>query len=149
MCASAERPLWDRITNKRYGTSGPTGSPRRRMLGWWERLQKIVVDWKTSRERDRERMVPNRTIHINNLVENRKKFCSNKISTTKYNILTFLPFFLFDQFRRYANLFFLFIVALQVRVFVSIIIVDCTSLTKFVLHQLLSFQKLTHIYMYM
>jgi len=37
-------------------------------------------------------------------------------STTKYNILTFLPKFLFDQFRRYANLFFLFIAFLQVSI---------------------------------
>ena len=42
-----------------------------------------------------------------------KRFCSNRISTTKYNIFTFLPLFLWDQFRRYANLFFLFISILQ------------------------------------
>ena len=38
------------------------------------------------------------------------------LSTTKYNLLTFFPRFLFDQFRRYANLFFLIIVLLQVRI---------------------------------
>ena len=37
-------------------------------------------------------------------------------STTKYNPLTFFPYFLFDQFRRYANLFFLAIGLLQVTV---------------------------------
>jgi phospholipid-transporting ATPase len=41
------------------------------------------------------------------------KFCSNKISTAKYSPILFLPKFLFEQFRRYANLFFLLIGALQ------------------------------------
>ncbi|XP_074651102.1 putative phospholipid-transporting ATPase IA isoform X3 [Tubulanus polymorphus] len=41
------------------------------------------------------------------------KFCSNKISTAKYSILSFVPKFLFEQFRRYANIFFLFIALLQ------------------------------------
>lgn len=35
------------------------------------------------------------------------KYCSNYISTTKYNVLTFLPKALFEQFRRVANLYFL------------------------------------------
>lgn len=35
-------------------------------------------------------------------------------STGKYTIITFLPKFLFEQFRRYANIFFLFIALLQV-----------------------------------
>ncbi|XP_056012392.1 probable phospholipid-transporting ATPase IA isoform X3 [Ostrea edulis] len=41
------------------------------------------------------------------------KYCYNKISTAKYSILTFLPKFLFEQFRKYANIFFLFISLLQ------------------------------------
>ncbi|XP_025087156.1 LOW QUALITY PROTEIN: probable phospholipid-transporting ATPase IA [Pomacea canaliculata] len=40
-------------------------------------------------------------------------FCSNKISTAKYNIFTFLPKFLFEQFRKYANVFFFFIALIQ------------------------------------
>uniref|UniRef100_A0A8C7SY35 Phospholipid-transporting ATPase n=1 Tax=Oncorhynchus mykiss TaxID=8022 RepID=A0A8C7SY35_ONCMY len=43
------------------------------------------------------------------------KFCSNHVSTAKYNVLTFLPRFLYSQFRRAANSFFLFIALLQVR----------------------------------
>ncbi|KAL3824467.1 hypothetical protein ACJIZ3_020496 [Penstemon smallii] len=35
------------------------------------------------------------------------KYCSNYISTTKYNVLTFLPKAIFEQFRRVANLYFL------------------------------------------
>ncbi|XP_072108889.1 phospholipid-transporting ATPase IA isoform X4 [Mobula birostris] len=41
------------------------------------------------------------------------KFCSNHVSTAKYNLLTFLPRFLYSQFRRAANSFFLFIALLQ------------------------------------
>ncbi|KAH6937135.1 hypothetical protein HPB50_025756 [Hyalomma asiaticum] len=52
-----------------------------------------------------------RTIYIN--APQKHKFCSNAISTAKYNVLSFLPKFLFEQFRRYANVFFLFIALLQ------------------------------------
>uniref|UniRef100_A0A8C5H587 Phospholipid-transporting ATPase n=1 Tax=Gouania willdenowi TaxID=441366 RepID=A0A8C5H587_GOUWI len=43
------------------------------------------------------------------------KFCCNRVSTAKYNVLTFLPRFLYSQFRRAANAFFLFIALLQKR----------------------------------
>jgi hypothetical protein len=36
------------------------------------------------------------------------------VCTTKYTLLTFLPKFLFEQFRRVANIFFLCIALLQV-----------------------------------
>lgn len=42
-----------------------------------------------------------------------QKFCSNHISTAKYNLISFLPSFLFEQFRRYSNCFFLLIALLQ------------------------------------
>ena len=49
--------------------------------------------------------------HINNNKENKRyKLKNNKISTTKYNILTFLPKGLLLQFTRLANIFFLFTV---------------------------------------
>ncbi|XP_068083348.1 probable phospholipid-transporting ATPase IA isoform X2 [Anabrus simplex] len=41
------------------------------------------------------------------------KFCNNHISTAKYNMISFVPSFLFEQFRRYSNCFFLFIALLQ------------------------------------
>ena len=41
------------------------------------------------------------------------KYKSNYISTTKYNILTFLPFALILQFKRYANIYFLVSAILQ------------------------------------
>ncbi len=52
-----------------------------------------------------------RSIHINSHQEH--KFSSNEVMTAKYNVITFLPKFLFEQFRRYANVFFLVIGLLQ------------------------------------
>jgi phospholipid-transporting ATPase len=55
-----------------------------------------------------------RIIHLNNPPANAaNKYCDNHVSTTKYNVATFLPKFLFEQFSRYANLFFLFTAILQ------------------------------------
>ena len=55
-----------------------------------------------------------RIIHLNNPPANsQNKYLDNHISTAKYNIVTFLPKFLFEQFSKYANLFFLFTAALQ------------------------------------
>jgi phospholipid-translocating ATPase len=51
-----------------------------------------------------------RVVHCNQSRLHRKKplkYPSNYISTTKYNILTFLPKAIFEQFRRVANLYFL------------------------------------------
>ncbi|XP_077289353.1 ATPase phospholipid transporting 8A1 isoform X2 [Arctopsyche grandis] len=41
------------------------------------------------------------------------KFCNNHITTAKYGALSFIPCFLFEQFRRYSNCFFLLIALLQ------------------------------------
>nr|XP_033804523.1 phospholipid-transporting ATPase IB-like [Geotrypetes seraphini] len=41
------------------------------------------------------------------------KFRNNRVSTAKYSVLTFLPRFLYEQIRRAANAFFLFIALLQ------------------------------------
>jgi len=54
-------------------------------------------------------MESNRVLYING----RHKFCHNGITTAKYNFASFLPKFLFEQFRRYANIFFLFIALMQ------------------------------------
>jgi len=55
-----------------------------------------------------------RMIHLNNPPANSvNKYIDNQISTAKYNIATFLPKFLFEQFSKFANLFFLFTAALQ------------------------------------
>ncbi|QIX01316.1 hypothetical protein AMS68_006833 [Peltaster fructicola] len=55
-----------------------------------------------------------RVIHMNNPPANAlNKYVDNHVSTTKYNIATFVPKFLFEQFSKYANLFFLFTAILQ------------------------------------
>lgn len=41
---------------------------------------------------------------------------SNEVKTAKYNVFTFVPINLFEQFSRIANLYFLVIAALQVRI---------------------------------
>ncbi|XP_054269311.1 probable phospholipid-transporting ATPase IA isoform X3 [Macrosteles quadrilineatus] len=41
------------------------------------------------------------------------KFCTNHIHTAKYSVVSFVPSFLFEQFRRYANCFFLFVALMQ------------------------------------
>ncbi|XP_069948303.1 probable phospholipid-transporting ATPase IA isoform X8 [Cherax quadricarinatus] len=54
-----------------------------------------------------------RTVYINEPQPH--KYCTNAVSTAKYRykLLFFLPMFLFEQFRRYANVFFLIIALLQ------------------------------------
>ncbi|CAN4089112.1 unnamed protein product [Withania somnifera] len=51
-----------------------------------------------------------RVVHCNKPHLHEKKplkYCTNFICTTKYNVITFLPKALFEQFRRVANLYFL------------------------------------------
>ncbi len=55
-----------------------------------------------------------RVIHINDPSKNSlNNYFDNHISTTKYNIATFIPKFFFEQFSKYANLFFLFTAIIQ------------------------------------
>jgi len=55
-----------------------------------------------------------RIIHLNIPPANsQNRYLDNHVSTAKYNVATFLPKFLFEQFSKYANLFFLFTAALQ------------------------------------
>ncbi|CAH1761018.1 8280_t:CDS:10 [Entrophospora sp. SA101] len=55
-----------------------------------------------------------RIIYLNDPARNQPaKYIHNRISTAKYNFLTFLPKFLYEQFSKYANLFFLFTACIQ------------------------------------
>ncbi|KAG0088539.1 hypothetical protein BGZ92_006041 [Podila epicladia] len=55
-----------------------------------------------------------RIIHLNNPERNaQEKYLHNRISTSKYNYFTFLPKFLYEQFSKYANIFFLFTACIQ------------------------------------
>ncbi|XP_072293815.1 phospholipid-transporting ATPase VA [Eucyclogobius newberryi] len=61
-----------------------------------------------------------RTVHANILYDSAKgeetpnrHFANNKIKTTKYTLLSFLPKNLFEQFHRFANVYFVFIALLN------------------------------------
>uniref|UniRef100_A0A8C3NXP4 Phospholipid-transporting ATPase n=1 Tax=Cyanoderma ruficeps TaxID=181631 RepID=A0A8C3NXP4_9PASS len=54
---------------------------------------------------------PARTIYLNQ--PQQTKFRDNWVSTAKYSVVTFLPRFLYEQIRKAANAFFLFIALLQ------------------------------------
>ncbi|KAK0646441.1 hypothetical protein B0T16DRAFT_413448 [Cercophora newfieldiana] len=55
-----------------------------------------------------------RIIHLNNPPANAaNNYVDNQVSTAKYNAITFLPKFLFEQFSKFANIFFLFTAGLQ------------------------------------
>ncbi|CAH0561274.1 unnamed protein product [Brassicogethes aeneus] len=54
-----------------------------------------------------------RVIFINRAQPPVTKFVNNRISTAKYSVIRFIPLFLFEQFRRWANVFFLMIALLQ------------------------------------
>lgn len=65
-----------------------------------------------------------RIIHINNKeLNSQQKFMSNSVSTAKYNLFTFLPKFLYEEFSKSANVFFLFISGIQVRAMVMRVII--------------------------
>ncbi|VUZ40996.1 unnamed protein product [Hymenolepis diminuta] len=52
-----------------------------------------------------------RVIYVNR--PNLTKFCNNSISTGKYSFLTFFYKFIYEQFRKYANMFFLAVALFQ------------------------------------
>ncbi|KAI8983931.1 hypothetical protein BDF20DRAFT_815946 [Mycotypha africana] len=55
-----------------------------------------------------------RIIYVNNEeLNDQQRFPSNSVSTAKYNFITFLPKFLYVEFSKSANIFFLFISGIQ------------------------------------
>ncbi|KAJ7594628.1 calcium transporting ATPase [Mycena floridula] len=67
--------------------------------------------WKWPWQKDKV-LTGERVITLNNSDAN-LDFCSNYVSTSKYNPLSFVPKFLAEQFSKYANLFFLFTACIQ------------------------------------
>jgi hypothetical protein len=58
--------------------------------------------------------ITKRVFHINDPARNSKyKFASNGIKTSRYNLISFVPVNLFEQFRRLANFYFLCTVLLD------------------------------------
>ncbi|XP_043706118.1 phospholipid-transporting ATPase 3-like isoform X2 [Telopea speciosissima] len=95
---------WDRVRSSRSRLTGigggfsrlPNMNERQSSSVRLGRIQPQAPDHRTIFCNDREANFPVR-------------FKGNSISTTKYNLLTFLPKGLFEQFRRVANLYFLMI----------------------------------------
>ncbi|KAF9261613.1 phospholipid-transporting ATPase 1 [Marasmius fiardii PR-910] len=52
-------------------------------------------------------------LEVDNRGEPAVRYCRNKVRTTKYTFITFIPKNIYEQFRRVANLFFLTLVILQ------------------------------------
>ncbi|PPR02401.1 hypothetical protein CVT26_011369 [Gymnopilus dilepis] len=67
--------------------------------------------WKWPWEKEKV-LTGERVIALNNSLAN-AEFSSNFVSTSKYNLATFLPKFLYEQFSKYANQFFLFTACIQ------------------------------------
>lgn len=63
---------------------------------------------------------------MNGATASRSSFPSNKLSNTKYNVITFIPVVLFNQFKFFFNLFFLMIAVSQ---FIEILRVGKTGLS--------------------
>ncbi|KAJ3570909.1 hypothetical protein NP233_g4104 [Leucocoprinus birnbaumii] len=83
---------------KKTQTPKSSAPPKRRKWKWPWAKEKVLTG--------------ERVIALNNSAAN-GEFCSNFVSTSKYNVATFLPKFLFEQFSKYANLFFLFTACIQ------------------------------------
>jgi phospholipid-translocating ATPase len=67
-------------------------------------------------------VLPKRSVYVNMPLpqadldqygEPKTQYAANKVRTSKYTLLTFIPKNLFEQFRRVANIYFLFVVLLQ------------------------------------
>lgn len=57
-----------------------------------------------------------RIIHVNGKQLNtEQKFLHNSVTTGKYSVISFLPRFLYEEFSKYANIFFLFVSCIQVK----------------------------------
>lgn len=105
------------------GTSNYPPPQKQKSESFISRLKKQKWPWITEKTLTGERVVA-----LNNSAAN-VEFCSNHVSTSKYNFVTFLPKFLFgkralieifyadhsmpEQFSKYANLFFLFTACIQ------------------------------------
>lgn len=95
-------------------------APRRRRLGRWLR----ELPWRCWRRgsagkdpaaEPNRRLVPNHTVAEDTPAAQHpnRGFANNAVRTTKYTLLSFVPRNLFEQFHRFANLYFLGIVLLN------------------------------------
>ncbi|GMS92729.1 hypothetical protein PENTCL1PPCAC_14904, partial [Pristionchus entomophagus] len=72
------------------------------------------MQWKFWKRGSANGSVNERRLRANDQIYNKQfKYASNAIKTSKYNLLTFIPVNLFEQFQRIANTYFLILLALQ------------------------------------
>lgn len=101
------------LTERRVDTAGTDELPG----GQYEAKKKFSLDSVTSifkRKKVDPATLGPRMIMLNDPATNKSNgWVDNHISTQKYNVATFLPKFLYEQFSKYANSFFLFTAILQ------------------------------------
>lgn len=102
----------------RGSSSGSGSNCRDKLFFFWNRCKTLeTVDNSADQNKVKEvrTIVPNHTIPADVPTDKHPnhRFANNDIRTTKYTLLTFLPKNLFEQFHRFANLYFLFIVLLN------------------------------------
>ena len=100
------------------GGSGYVGGELLRLLLADAKWQLLSLRHRLRRELRSWRGLPvgddKRTIVLNDAAANvNDDYDSNQVMTNKYNLVTFVPVFLVEQFSKYANLFFLFIGCIQ------------------------------------
>ncbi|GAA5828011.1 hypothetical protein JCM11251_005690 [Rhodosporidiobolus azoricus] len=77
------------------------------LMGIWREAKRLATGGHKVYEGER-------TVHLNNEGLNAQaRFGGNSVSTSKYNVVTFLPKFFVEQFSKYANVFFLFTACIQ------------------------------------
>ncbi|XP_039146537.1 phospholipid-transporting ATPase 3 isoform X1 [Dioscorea cayenensis subsp. rotundata] len=97
--------IWERTTRASRTLRGRDSFGSRDLAGNGDRSSRTI-----RLGRVQPQAPSHRTIYCNDREANLPvRYKGNSISTTKYNVLTFLPKGLFEQFRRVANLYFLMI----------------------------------------
>ena len=111
-------PQPEREAPRRPAASTSRGAQLLRLLLADAKWQLLSVRHRLRRELRSWRGLPvgddKRTIVLNDAAANvNDDYDSNQVMTNKYNLVTFVPVFLVEQFSKYANLFFLFIGCIQ------------------------------------
>ena len=81
-----------------------------------DKPNKILDESTDNSLEDEESKIPHRVFEINTVFTKKQKdrrFKNNKVSTSKYNCITFLPLNLFVQFSKFCNLYFLILTIMQ------------------------------------
>ncbi|KAG0761751.1 hypothetical protein G6F16_010246 [Rhizopus arrhizus] len=109
--------LYDRLNSNNTENTISLHRPESQPLNTRQRTPRLgikdifnrLIGRTTVKERIGERI-----IYVNNTeLNDQQRFLHNRVFTAKYTVITFLPKFLYEEFSKYANLFFLFISGIQ------------------------------------